>query len=282
MSTPDETIHTLPIGAVELQYADQGTGVPLLLVHGGVFADWFSPLATSVALEGFRVIRVRRAGYGPVAPSEPISLRDHASHLAALLASLHMERVHVAGHSSGALISLQFATEYPALVQSLALIEPAPLGPFQVPAFAELSQRFIGPAMAAFAAADVPTATEHFLCGVGGEHYREVLDRRLGPHALERVREEARYFFGEEVPACLQWQFGPDDAARVRQPVLIVEGAAGRQEGPLSQQVTEAAVRLFPRAEVALIEAANHLVPLQEPEALGQVLAAFARRHPLR
>jgi len=138
------------------------------LVHGGVFADWFLPLATSVALESFRVIRVRRAGYGPLAPMEPISLRDHARHLAVLLTSLHLEKVHLAGHSSGALISLQFASEYLAVVQSLALIEPAPLGPFQVPAFAELGQRFIGPAMAAFAAADVPTAMEHFLRGMVG------------------------------------------------------------------------------------------------------------------
>ena len=282
MTTPHETIHALPIDGVELQYADRGTGEPLLLVHGGVFADWFLPLATSVALESFRVIRVRRPGYGPRAPMEPISLRDHARDLAVLLTSLHLEKVHLAGHSSGALISLQFASEYLAVVQSLALIEPAPLGPFQVPAFAELGQRFIGPAMAAFAAADVPTATEHFLCGVGGEHYREVLDRRLGPHALERLRGEARSFFGNEMPACAQWQFGPEDAGRVQQPVLIVEGAVARQEGPLSQQVTEAAVRLFPRAQVALIEGANHLVPLQQPEALGQVLAAFARRHPLR
>ena len=108
MTKPDETIHTLPIGGIELQYADQGTGEPLLLVHGGVFADWFLPLATSAALEGLRIIRVRRAGYSRVPPSEPISLRDHARHLAALLASLHIEKVHVAGHSSGALISLEF------------------------------------------------------------------------------------------------------------------------------------------------------------------------------
>jgi hypothetical protein len=40
-------------------------------------------------------------------------------------------------------------------------------------------------------------------------------------------------------------------------------------------------VRLFPRAEVAFIEEANHLVPLQQPYALGRVLGAFAGRHRL-
>jgi pimeloyl-ACP methyl ester carboxylesterase len=282
MTTPYETMHSLRVGDVELQYAESGTGEPLLLVHAGVFADWFTPLVHSMALARFRVIRVRRAGYGGVPPAQPISIREHARHLAVLLSSLDIDKVHLAGHSSGALISLQFAADHSAMLQSLALIEPAPLGPFQVPAFAELGQRFLGPAMAAFASGDVGGATDLFLRGVGGEHYREVLDRQLDPHALARLQQEASYFFADEVPSCVQWQFGPDDAAPVQQPVLIVEGAAGREEGPLSQQVTEAAVRLFPRAEVAFIEEANHLVPLQQPYALGRVLAEFAGRHRLR
>jgi len=279
--TTQDYIQTLRIDGVELQYADSGSGEPLLLVHAGVFADWFVPLANSTALDGFRIIRVRRAGYGTVAPSTPVSLHHHAQHLARLLGALNIEKAHVIGHSSGALISLQFASEAPEKVQSLALIEPAPLGPFQVPAFATLGERFIGPAMAAVAAGDIGAGIDHFLRGVGGEHYRKVLDRSLGPNALEDLHTEARYFFRDEVPACGQWQFTPEDALRVQQPILIVEGAAGRQEGPLSQQVTQAAQCLFPSAEVAFISGANHLVPLQEPEALGYALATFARRHPI-
>jgi pimeloyl-ACP methyl ester carboxylesterase len=102
MTTPNETMHSLRVGDVELQYAESGTGEPLLLVHAGVFADWFKPLAHSRALAGFRAIRVRRAGYGGVPPAQPISIREHARHLAVLLSSLHTEKVHVAGHSSGA------------------------------------------------------------------------------------------------------------------------------------------------------------------------------------
>ena len=66
-----------------------------------------------------------------------------------------------------------------------------------------------------------------------------------------------------------------------RQPVLVVEGGDGRRVGLLSQQVTEVTVTLLPQAEVVLIPRSNHMVPLQEPDALGEALASFARRHPI-
>jgi pimeloyl-ACP methyl ester carboxylesterase len=185
----------------------------------------------------------------------------------------------VVGHSSGALIGVQLAADEPDLVQSLALIEPAPLGPFQVPAFAEVGQRFVGPAMAAFSNGDVSSAIDHFMRGVCGDAYREVINRSLGPQVHQDILRESPFFFKDEIPACMRWEFGVADSARISSPVLVVEGAEGRRLGPLSQQVTESAVKLFPRAEVALINNTNHMLPLQDPEALGRTVADFARRH---
>jgi pimeloyl-ACP methyl ester carboxylesterase len=272
-------LSTLTLGTAELQYADQGQGELLVLVHGGVFADWFGPMAASTALQHFRVIRVRRAGYGRAAPSAIIGIREHAEHLIGLMNSLSIDRVHLAGHSSGALIALQLAAEHPERVQTLVLIEPAPAGPFQVPAFGELAERFVGPAIKAFADGDVRSAFDKFMLGVCGPDFREVIERSLGKESLGDALQECRFFFANEVPAVMQWQFDATAAERIRLPVLIVEGGAGRHAGPLSQQVTEAVSRLFPAADVALIENTTHLMPLQAPDELGQALARFATRH---
>jgi pimeloyl-ACP methyl ester carboxylesterase len=140
-----ENIKSAWMGNCELQYSDEGEGVPILLVHGGVFADWFLPLAVSGTLRDFRVIPVRRAGYNPSLLGPSVSIREHARHLADLLGLLKLSSVHVAGHSSGALIALQLAADNPAMVDALALIEPAPLGSFQVPAFEALVEKFVGP-----------------------------------------------------------------------------------------------------------------------------------------
>jgi pimeloyl-ACP methyl ester carboxylesterase len=82
---------------------------------------------------------------------------------------------------------------------------------------------------------------------------------------LEKAISQSGYFFRDEAPAAMQWQLRPEEAQKLILPVLVVEGANRRAEGMLSQQVTEVAVRLFPSSELALIDGANHMVPLQQP-----------------
>jgi len=199
--------------------------------------------------------------------------------LTALADVLELDAVHVVGHSSGALIAVQMAADRADLVHSLILIEPAACGPFQVPAFAELGERFLGPAMGAFAAGDVQGAFDQFMHGVCGDHAREIMEHSLGRAGYDQAVRESSFFFRDEVPAAMQWQIGALDS--IVQPVLVVEGGEGRTLGPLSQQVTERVTALFPQAEVALIEGTNHMVPLQDPDALGHVIARFVRRHPI-
>jgi len=281
METTSETIKAAKCGDAEIEYSVRGEGEPLLLVHAGVFADWFAPLAASRTLDGFRIIRVRRAGYGPNAPATHLTIQNHASHLMALIDILKLKKVHAVGHSSGALIALQLAADRPQLVQSLTLIEPAPCGPFQVPAFAEIGERFVGPAMGAFAAGNLSGAFDTFMRGVCGDRHRDVIEQTLGPAGYEQAVRESGFFFRDEVPASFEGQVGPAEFGSVRQPVLVVEGGEGRKLGPFSQQVTALVAALLPQAELALIDAANHMVPLQDPEALGKAVASFARRHPL-
>jgi pimeloyl-ACP methyl ester carboxylesterase len=238
-------------------------------------------LATSHTLFGFTVFFVRRAGYGETPQKQSLSIKDHARHLAVLAAEAGVHSLHLVGHSSSGLIALQLASDHPELVHSLTLIEPAPCGPLQAPAFAELAERFIGPAMTQFAAGNVEDAFDSFMRGVCGDEYRDVIERRLGRRGYEQALRESTFFFRDEVPACMQWQLAPDDASRIRQPVLILEGAEGRKQGPFSEQVTELALRLLPHAEVALIEGTNHMMPLQNPDAVGNAIASFVRRYPI-
>ena len=51
------------------------------------------------------------------------------------------------------------------------------------------------------------------------------------------------------------------------------------QKANSADRVTEMATKLFPDAEVALIEETNHMVPLLEPDAIGLAIANFSGRH---
>ena len=72
-----------------LDYDERGAGEVVCLVHAGVFGEWFAPLFEQPALDGFRVLRPIRPGYGrSPAPSEPASIAAHARRCGELLRGL--------------------------------------------------------------------------------------------------------------------------------------------------------------------------------------------------
>ena len=73
-----------------------------------------------------------------------MSFAEHVADAAELLGHLGVRRAHVAGHSTGAAIALQLATDGPDIVHMLALLEPPLTGVPSAGAFFEKA----GPALA--------------------------------------------------------------------------------------------------------------------------------------
>jgi pimeloyl-ACP methyl ester carboxylesterase len=80
MTTAHDTRTALiDVGDVQLQCWERGDGPTILLVHASLFGDWFAPVFDEPALDGFRVIRVHRAGYGASSrPDRHLTFADHA------------------------------------------------------------------------------------------------------------------------------------------------------------------------------------------------------------
>lgn len=269
----------LDVGDVAIGFMDMGQGEPVVLVHAGVFSDWFRCVAVSRALEDFRIVLVRRAGYAAEAFPRHLTLADHARHAAALADELGIETAHWVGHSSSCQIALALALERPELVRTLALLEPAAGGGFAVPASSALGP-YLGAALAAFQAGELERAFDAFMRGVCGDGYRDTVMARLGAAGFDAAVRESEFFFRDEARAVLESRFGPEEAAKVRQPVLCVEGGAQPPHvAEMSREITQLTLRLLPQTEVAILPGVGHAMPLEDPDAVAQTIAAFARRH---
>jgi pyruvate dehydrogenase E2 component (dihydrolipoamide acetyltransferase) len=120
------------VNGIRVRYARRGpdTGVPVLFLHGygGDLGNWLFNLdALSAAAP---VIALDLPGHGQSDARLPgPSLADLSAFIAAFLAQIGVDRVHLVGHSMGGAIGAQLALDHPARVASLALINSAGLGP---------------------------------------------------------------------------------------------------------------------------------------------------------
>jgi pimeloyl-ACP methyl ester carboxylesterase len=259
------------LDGVELEYEICGAGESIVLVHHGAGVDWFSPLLKEPALTGhYRLLRYHRAGYAGSSPLvAPLTFEREAANFRALMRHLGLDRAHVVGHSASGCIALQIALDVPDIVQSLALLEPALLA---VPSPAEVPE-----ALELYRSGDTITAANMFLRGTCGPHYRAILEKAI-PGAVDQALADADTFFSHELPALRQWSFGPNEARRVRQPVLAV---VGEQSDARFQQRQKLLLEWLPNVEPFVLADAGHLLHLQNPSGMANALAAFFARHPL-
>jgi pimeloyl-ACP methyl ester carboxylesterase len=266
------------VNGVELEYESKGSGEPVLLIGTGPIADGFLPFFTRKALaDRYRLIRYHQRGQaGSTHTAGPVSFAEHAADAAELLDSLGIRRAHVAGHSTGGDIALQLAADRPDLVHTLALLEPALMGVPSGAAFFESA----GPVLAAYGAGDRQGAMAGFLsavCGLDWETCRAAIDRHV-PGGVAQAMQDADTFFGSYLPALSAWQFGPEQAAAISQPVLAVLGTDTERLFAEGHALLHA---WFPQVECCTIGGVAHLLHMQRPEPVAHGVAEFLARHPM-
>jgi pimeloyl-ACP methyl ester carboxylesterase len=153
---------------VKLHYIEEGSGPPVVFVHGGLqdYRQWL-PQVDRFARDYRVIVYSRRYNYPNL--NRPIetghSALVDAHDLAGLLLDLHAAPAHLIGHSYGALGALFTALEYPHLVRSLVLAEPPVLRwlldvPEHKHLFDEMMTAVRDPVIEAFKRGDAKTALQ--------------------------------------------------------------------------------------------------------------------------
>lgn len=265
------------LNGAAIEYEVRGAGEPLILIHGSILADGFFPLLNEPAIaNNYRVISYHRRGFaGSDRTQPPFLISQQAADCRALLAHLGIPRVHVAGHSYGAVTTLQLVLDSPEIVQSLALLEPPLLDSIPSgPTFAA----GIEPLVSMYAQGDKVGALDGFLTAVVGPAYREVMDRFLPPGAFELAVADLDTFFQVEMPALQEWRFTADDAQRIQQPILSVVGS---DTAPIFRESHDLLKQWLPQTEEVVIPQATHGLQEMNPSAVADGLARFFAKHTL-
>jgi pimeloyl-ACP methyl ester carboxylesterase len=268
--------HRVSLADAALEVTIRGSGEPLVLIQTALTADEFLPLASEPDIrDNFRVLLYHRRGYaGSSAVQGPGSVERDALDCQQLLATLDIDRAHVAGVSYSGAVAMQLAASAPDCVHSLCLIEPPPLHIPSADEFlaanAELAEnyRLHGSAV----------ALDRFLGRVVGPDWRLDIERHL-PNGAAQVERDADTFFTTDIPALLGWRFGPKDAQQIGQPVLYL---GGTDSGPWFSEVRNLVLAWLPQAHDVMLAGADHSLALTHSAQAAAAMASFLRGHPIR
>ena len=117
----------IEVEGTRIHYLDEGRGQPIVLVHGLAAQMQNLTYALRESLrQNYRMIFLDRpgAGYSERKPGASARLPAQADMVAALIATLGLERPLVVGHSLGGAVALATALGHPDKVGGLALLAP--------------------------------------------------------------------------------------------------------------------------------------------------------------
>jgi haloalkane dehalogenase len=129
--------HYRAVNGVRLHFVDEGTGDPVVLLHGDPTWGYLYRNFIPALARGHRCIVPDHMGMGksetPVDPY-PYRLSHHVANLEALLLSLDLEHITLVLHDWGGPVGLGFAIRHPHLIRRLVLMNtwasaPWPGGP---------------------------------------------------------------------------------------------------------------------------------------------------------
>lgn len=122
-STQHSTTGYAPVNGLNMYYEIHGTGMPLVLVHGGgstIHTNWGRVLEAFARTH--KVIAVEMQAHGRTADIDrPLSFEQDADDIAALLHYLNIDKADIFGFSNGASTTLQCAIRHPQLVNRIVV-----------------------------------------------------------------------------------------------------------------------------------------------------------------
>jgi len=261
---------------VSFTYIDEGTGPPVVLVHGSVsdYREWSNQLAPLA--RHYRVIAYSRRYHWPNVPpgkDADASVERQADDLAAIIQTMGIAPAHIVGHSYGGAVALNLALRHPELVRTLMLAEPGISGVLgdtsENDAVSKESQAVRAEMKEAFASGDA-------------ERIIRTYAARVAPGEFEKAPPEVRQMLLANVPAfqldftSRRSPFTCDDARRVAVPVLILSG----DRSPMGlQRIAEAAARCIKAARLVRIPQATHWMQHDHAQAFNDAVLAFLAGH---
>lgn len=268
-----------------LEWDAAGSDTTVVLLHGFLDLAWSFERAALKLAPQYHVIAPDFRGHGDtewIGAGGYYYFPDYSADLARLLPRLTRRRVYLVGHSMGGTVATYYTGTFPERVQKLALLEgigPPESKPEEAP---ERMLKHIQTVDDMRAKALKPVAS----LAAATERLRKLYPR-LDPAWAERLAERSTRPAPGGPPGSRLWKHDPLHRtrspllfnlahfkafiARIRCPVLHVNGG----DSDLSFLHNRERQQLYPDPVVRTLPGAGHMMQLDQPEPLAEMLLEF-------
>lgn len=277
--------HHVAIDDTRLYVVERGTGLPVIVLHGGPgldhheFADYLDPLAERCRLI---LLDQRSQGRSDPAPEHTWTLERMAQDVIMLARAMELDHYVVLGHSYGAFVALQNAVDYPG--QALATIVSCGLPSMRYFESVQENLRTFEPAwlrqqvMDSWAREASAQTAEDFASIIRDQwpfQFADPLDPRIEGY-LERsagvYAPDVLSHFASDAYGGIEVE---DRLAEIAVPVLVL---AGRHDRTCVAEAAEAMAAAIQGAELVVLERSGHMPFVEETEAYLAAVGAFLDR----
>jgi 3-oxoadipate enol-lactonase len=259
----------IPVRDIEVNYLEEGTGFPLVLVHGlnGDLTGW--ALVVPEFAKHYRTLALDVRGHGGTSkPDQSYSVKGFSEDLLEFLRKKQIPKVHLLGLSMGGAIAQQFTLDHPEMVRSLVLVST----------FSHVDDH----ARRAFEGLKGDLAQGGYPAFFDGvlklAFTPEYIAANPGPIAelkKKRIQVNSPVAIGRATDACMAFDL-KDQISRITLPTLVV---SGREDVFTPIHLAEQIHRSIRGSEWKILEGVGHALYIEEAPALSQTVLEFLRRH---
>lgn len=268
----------MQINGYRMAYAEEGEGVPLVLVHGSLsdYRCWAPQMAQLG--QSFRVLALSLRHHYPEqwdGTGNGYTVPQHVHDIAEFIRALQVGPVYLLGHSRGGNVAFLVAHGFPDLVRSLILADPAIEldEPHGGPGASDIPQ---GPGLAGDGRSravemirngDIDGGLEMFIDAVSGVGVWQKINSRRKQAARDNARTLVAQMADRPV------QVSDDMLSAVKVPTLLMGG----EKSPAAySEIIETLARRMPNALRHTVQGSSHSMNAENPPAFNAAVLAFA------
>jgi pimeloyl-ACP methyl ester carboxylesterase len=236
------------VNGLRVYHEIQGTGRPLVLIHGGVctIETCMEKIRTPLA-KTWKTVAVELQGHGRTADIDrPLTYEQMAEDTAALLRQLKIKNADFFGYSVGGGVALQIALRHPELVRKVVIFGTAYSSDGLIPGLME-NFKTMKPE-------DIPA------------QFRDAY-AKVAPHP-----EQWPTLVGKVMRLGLDFKgWRPEEMRSIQAPTMVMIGDADivRPEHAVEM------FRLLPHGQLAVLPASTHFAPMERPAWIASMTRAF-------